>query len=701
MGTDKDSPDHLANPADEQSAVPKQGEEGSTDGVQFPNAVWPGMTLNWDSPLVPIQLHAELPFWLFIPDADLDVSVEGCTLRVTVTQNAVEIQQGKFYSSSHANLLHLERPPPSEKAIEIIKATKEGVTFRVARTLLTFQTRALDDAVKAFHESGRRGVDARMYFQALAYAHLHHLNKLINSYRSVASDPFAMRVAEWDVPLWFASFGDRMGVISLLPYASNDQYPVVLRKEGGPQPVQLASKEQVQVALNADVPPGQNELMDAWSLYYRGHYEDAIRSLVTAIEVVLEAKYREALAKKGLSEAAVEERAERTWNDFEGRLAEYLYAAARRIPGPLISLLPYINGVRLKIELESTRRLRHAIVHEGERLPFTLKGHLQRAMETTTWLYNWFIDDPTKSVQLAKNLGLKGAMLGHVVFDRELTGEGIAVKRLETEEFETLPSDPLVSQLYEAIDKETADVEKFGLMCFNRLQYSQGSDSPPPEHGSLFLHERCYLTHSNKIMVVFIIDTAELIRDDTLKDIAARVLVLKQQGVPFSSVMCLVNHQNGLPWQLREIDSAISANAIKMATLCGVTFVTTVDLLLLVVGAKTYHWDLDAIKSSLLEPGRQGTCPPEYVKVGVVHHFYERPQVVSVRLDPAAAATIEAGDTIVIRLRDRYFQHKVDSIEVNRVQVTQASNGQIAGIKTSLHRSDVTLEFPIYRQKRE
>jgi hypothetical protein len=196
-----------------------------------PSAVWPGVTLDWNSPLTGIQLHVELPFWLFMPNADLDVSIDDCTLRVTITQNAVEIQRGKFFQSSHANVLHVEAPPPSEKAQEIVKATKEGVTFRVTRTLLTLQTRALADSLKALQDGGRRRLDASLYFQALAYARIPYVNKVIDSYRTVSSDPFALTVAEWDVPLWFASVGDHLTVISLLPYATHNQYPTVYTKD--------------------------------------------------------------------------------------------------------------------------------------------------------------------------------------------------------------------------------------------------------------------------------------------------------------------------------------------------------------------------------------------------------------------------------------------------------------------------------------
>jgi hypothetical protein len=218
----------------------------------------------------------------------------------------------------------------------------------------------------------------------------------------------------------------------------------------------------------------------------------------------------------------------------------------------------------------------------------------------------------------------------------------------------------------------------------------------PPEAGSLFLHERCYLGHSGKTMPVFLIDDCGLVTADVLKEIAARTLALKQEGKVFSSALCLANHQNGLPWQLREIEVAVSEEAVTLAKACGVTFVTTADLLLLVLGAESYCWDLEAIKDCLTEPGRQGTCPPSFRKVGIVHHFYERPQVVSVRLDSDATARIRVGDALAIRLRDRYFQHTVDSIEVNHQQVAEACSGEIAGIKIPLHRGDVPLGAHVF-----
>jgi hypothetical protein len=308
-------------------------------------------------------------------------------------------------------------------------------------------------------------------------------------------------------------------------------------------------------------------------------------------------------------------------------------------------------------------------------------------------LYNWFVEDPAKAVQTGKNRGLKGAMLGQIALDHEYTKDGVLVKQWPGNAL-VLPS--LTDQFLDSIGNDNADVEKFALMCFTRLKYSQRADAPPPQPGSLFLHERCYLGHSDKTTPVFLIDVCGLVTADVLKEIAARMLALKQEGKPFSSALCLANHQNGLPWQFRETDAAVSEDAVTLAKACGVTFVTTADLLLLVIGAETYGWSLDAIKDSLSQPGRQGTCPPSFRKVGIVRHYYERPQVVSVLIDPDATARIRVGDTLAIRLRDRFFQHVVASLEVNHQQVTEAGGGEIAGIKIPLHRGDVPLGVAVF-----
>ena len=124
--------------------------------------------------------------------------------------------------------------------------------------------------------------------------------------------------------------------------------------------------------------PGEVELLDGWSLYYRGRHADSIMSFVTAIEVLLEARLREVLRILGASPEDVERRLLETRNKFMKRLDQYCYLTQSRVPGPYLHVLPTLNGVRLAWELEQTRDLRHEIVHTGRRLDRNLVRPMKR-----------------------------------------------------------------------------------------------------------------------------------------------------------------------------------------------------------------------------------------------------------------------------------------------------------------------------------
>src|SRR5208337_425022 len=114
-------------------------------------------------------------------------------------------------------------------------------------------------------------------------------------------------------------------------------------------------------------------------------------------------------------------------------------------------------------------------------------------------------------------------------------------------------------------------------------------------------------------------------------------------GRVFSSVLCVVNHQNGLPWQLREVENAFAEDVEAIASSCGITVTTAVDLLLLTIGAEKFGWGLSEIRKSLEQPGRQAASPLGCKRLGTVRHFYERPQAISLAVDDSARARV--GDT--------------------------------------------------------
>ena len=125
------------------------------------------------------------------------------------------------------------------------------------------------------------------------------MNALITAYRRVSYDPFVQEVTEASMPIWFLRFKDHFLRVSLYPYADLEYRPELALWEGKPEPVNLATVEEVSQFLTQSETPGETILLDAWNYFYAGRYGDSIRALVSAIEVLLEAKYAEALRKAG------------------------------------------------------------------------------------------------------------------------------------------------------------------------------------------------------------------------------------------------------------------------------------------------------------------------------------------------------------------------------------------------------------------
>jgi hypothetical protein len=184
------------------------------------------MTLTWGSPVREILLHAELPFWLLVADCSLGVTVMDCTLELSITGRAIEIQRGNAYQDSHSNTATIEKAEgkPSDRAAAILR-DKSGFTVRTTRTLISIKTNVLGDALAAIQESGRRHVDAQIYFRSFVHAHLPFVNKTINAYRRAGADPFAVEVTEWDIPVWYIDADEKFIPISLIPYKESDNLP--------------------------------------------------------------------------------------------------------------------------------------------------------------------------------------------------------------------------------------------------------------------------------------------------------------------------------------------------------------------------------------------------------------------------------------------------------------------------------------------
>jgi len=272
----------------------------------------------WQGQRVPVQLIVELPFWLMIPDGTLSVTHDKATVTAAVRGRYLEVSDGPMFLNSHANAV-LIGPGDDVWKRKLPQSVVPGEmpVYRPMKTVVLFETEAMEDAFTAWKERqsvtqddnpGIRRVNRSIqYMQSLATAHIPFLNRLITSYRSTSFDPYAFEVSEWDVPVWHAEYGDTLVTVPIMPYWSNDTYPT-LNKGGKVMPFFATTLDAVQSQARSDVAPGKLELLDAFSLMYRGRFGDAVRSAVTAIEVALESQLAVLLRRKGYSKEQVKNR---------------------------------------------------------------------------------------------------------------------------------------------------------------------------------------------------------------------------------------------------------------------------------------------------------------------------------------------------------------------------------------------------------
>ena len=107
------------------------------------------------------------------------------------------------------------------------------------------------------------------------------------------------------------------------------------------------------------------------------------------------------------------------------------------------------------------------------------------------------------------------------------------------------------------------------------------------------------------------------VEERDVEQVAAAVAARTRAGVPVSSVLAIINDQNGMPFELR-VHETISENCRAIAEACGIGLVKTEDLARLALGAQEYGWPAAVIMEDLLTPGWNGGVPAGSQKVGVV-----------------------------------------------------------------------------------
>lgn len=380
-----------------------------------PQSYFFGQNPDWDAMPVPVILFVELPFWLMVPDCSLQVEVNGHTFQVEVKSNFFELYAHEA-RDSRASRIYMG-PPGGALNPELQQAIDEQqipVMPRKCKTVLRIHSRCNADVLVAEAEEGARANEARAYLEALCEAHLEVVNRVVRQYRLSTYDYFPYEVSPWDVPTWMVEPGNGSISITLLNYARWDIKPIMRWDNDHSDEYKLIEPTDLQTNMTADASAGELELLDALNLMERGDFSGAVRRVTTSIEAIVESVLRTQLLQR-YSQAEVESRLHASRNDFPGRLRQYERLSGRTLPAVLAS------------ELETTRNLRHAIVHRGARIAYADRGQAQRAVDTGRWIFNWFEDQPDRFAVREKRIGMRSLGRRFSLFDAEITSDGVVV----------------------------------------------------------------------------------------------------------------------------------------------------------------------------------------------------------------------------------------------------------------------------------
>jgi hypothetical protein len=158
--------------------------------------------------------------------------------------------------------------------------------------------------------------------------------------------------------------------------------------------------------------------------------------------------------------------------------------------------------------------------------------------------------------------------------------------------------------------------------------------------------------------------------------------------------LAVINHQRGLPPLERENEHTFQADVLRNAQHQEFAVITGFDLFRLVMNKRQQGWPDGAVTPLFYENGRVGAVPIHYEFVGVVDHFYDKPNVVAIAVEGDGFAI---GDLLGYELPVSFVEEEVTSIEVDGVAVEKASPGERVGMKTTLTKTEARSGLRVYR----
>ncbi len=108
------------------------------------------------------------------------------------------------------------------------------------------------------------------------------------------------------------------------------------------------------------------------------------------------------------------------------------------------------------------------------------------------------------------------------------------------------------------------------------------------------------------------------------------------------------------------------------------------------------QWLHDDVKDIFYRNGRISILPLHYEFVGTVERYISKANIIGVRL----TAELQLGDMLGYELAVVFREEKCESLQVDNQIVQSAVAGDLVGIKTQLHESEVKIGMAVYKVKR-
>ena len=380
--------------------------------IKIPQSFHLGDALDWSTPKTTVQLLVELPFWLMTNEVRLSPYVEGHSFDVYVLEKLREQYKGSV-SESKNGFVGFIFPNQQTAQNDVL----DGRLERKCKTVLIIKAQALSDACqKIASKEGRERNHAALYFKALCNGHIPIVNHIIRAYRLLTYDLFPYDVSLWDIPFWFVITDNGTFHVCLSRYRDWDNKPVIHAHDKAPEPLKLIDGLNLAADLGVAPSPGELDLIDALNFVQRGNFEDAVRRIVTAIEVIVEARL---LEEKGHVHGADAAR-------------KFLDKTRMKFNDRVETLIELRKGtVFFTQHLSQIRELRKQIVHYGKRIPSSEVPRVRMLMDYGRWSFNWFENNPSKAKIRESNLVKRG--FGGVpevdFFFTKITTEGVVVSQ--------------------------------------------------------------------------------------------------------------------------------------------------------------------------------------------------------------------------------------------------------------------------------